>query len=108
MALANEASFMPRFRTNFIPFQPGLHRREDRYNSKSPSLIGSATSSTADSTSLSSEDEQLTNTNRSPNTDSLNSFKKKVIFFRQWNRFTMLGSWDKCAVKDELSKLSKF
>ncbi|XP_055375756.1 polyphosphoinositide phosphatase [Condylostylus longicornis] len=46
--------FMPTFRTNFSPFQPG-RRREDRSSAKNPSLTGqSSTSSTTSSASSSS------------------------------------------------------
>lgn len=51
-------NFMPTFRTNFSPFEPG-RRREDRGNNKNPSLTGqSSTSSTTSSTSSSSGDDE--------------------------------------------------
>lgn len=50
-------NYMPTFRTNYSPFEPG-RRREGRANINNPSLTGqSSTSSTTSSTSSSMEDE---------------------------------------------------
>lgn len=49
--------FMPTFRTNFSPFQPG-RRRDERSSTKNPSLTGqSSTGSTASSNSSSSDED---------------------------------------------------
>lgn len=64
-------NFVPTFRTNFSPFEPG--RRQER-SLKNPSLTGqSSTSSTTSSTSSSLDEDSSSEDEKTSNSKSLNS-----------------------------------
>lgn len=77
-------NYMPTFRTNYSPFEPG-RRREGRTTINNPSLTGqSSTSSTTSSTSSSMEDEDSSEeempVDRSVLSDAEKSFDSEKTF----------------------------